>query len=120
MKPERRAVPETCLERNKSMKSIQSITLAVVSLIWICAHQARAQGTAFTYQGRLTQSGNPANAQYEMQFTLFDAVTNGNPIGTPISVTPVAVTNGLFTVTLDFGGGAFNGGPPRLEITLNL
>src|SRR5436190_23848232 len=94
---------------DQSMKSIQSIFIAIGFALLPGANYACAQGTAFTYQGRLTQSGNPANALYEMQFTLFDAMTNGNPVGAPISVAPVPVTNGLFTITLDFGASAFNG-----------
>lgn len=42
---------------------------------------AFGQGTAFTYQGRLTDSGNVANGTYDMQFKLFDTATVGT--GTP-------------------------------------
>ena len=31
-----------------------------------------AQTTAFTYQGKLSDWANPANANYDMQFKLFD------------------------------------------------
>src|SRR5438093_498206 len=79
-----------------------------------------AQGTAITYQGRLTQGTNPASALYEMQFTIFDAPTNGHQIGVPVSVAPVAVSNGFFTVLLDFGLAPFDGGARWLEITVNL
>jgi hypothetical protein len=71
-------------------------------------------GTAFIYQGRLTDGVNPANGSYDLRFTLYDAVTNGNAIG---SLTNIAtgITNGLFTVTLDFGG-VFNGSNCWLEL----
>ncbi len=42
-------------------------------LFALCAVTARAQTTSFTYQGRLTDSGTPANANYDLQFTLWDA-----------------------------------------------
>lgn len=74
-----------------------------------------AQGTAFTYQGRLEVNGSPANGSYDLQFALFDAATNGNQIGSTLTNTAVAVTNGLFTTQLDFGN-AFGGGAPWLEI----
>ena len=59
-------------------------------------------GTAFTYQGRLTDGGAAANATYEFSFKLFDALTLGNQVGPTIN-TDVGVSNGLFTANLDFG-----------------
>ena len=74
-------------------------------------HQAAAQGTAFTYQGRLNDGTNPANGQYDFQFQVFDAATAGASYGSPNpnTVAGVGVSNGLFTVTLDFGGSVFTG-----------
>ncbi len=65
-------------------------------------------GNGFTYQGRLTTGGNSANGSHDFTFRLYDALTGGNLVGSPISPTAV-LTNGLFTVTLDFGVRAFNG-----------
>src|SRR5437016_382247 len=63
-----------------------------------------AQGTTFTYQGRLAAGANAANGNYDMQFYLRDALAPpGNPVGPTNTITPVAVSNGLFTVLLDFG-----------------
>jgi hypothetical protein len=41
---------------------------------------AFAQTTAFTYQGRLTDAGNPASGNYDLQFKLFDAPSGGTQI----------------------------------------
>ena len=60
-------------------------------------------GTAFTYQGKLTDGGPSANGLYDFEFTLYDAVTNGTHVGGPLPLSAVGVTNGFFTVTLDFG-----------------
>jgi len=68
-----------------------------------------AVGTAFTYQGRLEQGGAPANATCDFQFSLFDALANGLQVGTTQTAATVAVADGLFTVSLDFGGTAFTG-----------
>src|SRR3972149_2710526 len=35
-------------------------------------------GTVFTYQGRLTDNGSPANGSYPMTFTLYDLESGGN------------------------------------------
>jgi hypothetical protein len=91
-------------------------TSAVAVLILCLRAAAFAQTSTFTYQGRLTDSGTPANGTYDLQFKLYDAVTAGALQGSPNTVTKpsVLVTNGVFTVQLDFGPGAFPGAIWRL------
>jgi Chaperone of endosialidase len=85
---------------------------------------ALAQGTAFSYQGRLQDSGANANGNYDFQFTLWDASSGGTqqPQPTPLMVTKsgVAVANGVFTVQLDFGPTAFPGADRWLETSVRL
>jgi hypothetical protein len=64
---------------------------------------ASGQGTAFTYQGHLTDEGQPANGLYDLRFTLFDASVGGSRQGSPFITNGVPVSNGSFDVTLDFG-----------------
>jgi hypothetical protein len=78
-------------------------------------HQAAAQGTGFTYQGQLKDGATPANGAYNLKFTLFDALTAGNQVGISVTDSPVALSNGLFTVSLDFGAN-FPGANRWLEI----
>ena len=78
---------------------------------------ASPAGTAFTYQGRLTSAGQPANGSYDLRFTLYDAANDGGQVGSPVTNAPVTVTNGNFTVLLDFGA-VFNGDARWLEIGL--
>lgn len=78
--------------------------------------EAHAQGSAFTFQGRLTSSGSPVYGAYDVTFTLKDSAVGGNSITTPNVVAPLGITNGLFTTTLDFGVAAFDGTPRWLEI----
>jgi hypothetical protein len=73
-------------------------------------------GSGFTYHGRLTQEGSPANGTYDIQFTLYDAPSGGNQVGTPILVSSQTITEGLFTVQLDFGPSAFQGSARWLQI----
>ena len=77
-----------------------------------------AQSTAFSYQGRLTANGSPANGGHELRFGLFGSATNGNPIGVAVTNAPVMVADGLFIATLDFGAAAFDGPPRWLEIAV--
>lgn len=87
-----------------------------VLLVLGCASLTFAQTTAFTYQGKLTDAGNPANGNYDMQFKLFDTLSGGAQQGMTITNGTVAVNTGIFTVTLDFGANAFTGAARYLEI----
>lgn len=73
-----------------------------------------AQTTQFTYQGKLTDMSLAANGNYDIQFTLTDQ--SDNPIET-ITAANIPVTNGIFTVQLDFGD-VFNGENRYLKIAV--
>ncbi|MGA2556612.1 MAG: tail fiber domain-containing protein [Verrucomicrobiota bacterium] len=88
--------------------------LAVMTLVGQLA-QAASPSTAFTYQGRLFVGDVPANGLYDLQFTNYDAAAGGNALG-GFNTNALPVTNGLFTVTLDFGA-VFDGTPRWLEIS---
>jgi hypothetical protein len=75
-----------------------------------------AQGTAFTYQGRLQNNGSPANGSYDLTFGLFNASSSGSQVGNTLTNSATGVTNGLFNITLDFGTGVFTGDARWLEI----
>src|SRR5208337_2883207 len=70
--------------------------------------RGRGQGTAFTYQGQLQFNGVPFNGPICLFFALYGESSGGGPVlgGGPIAPVggpSVGVTNGLFTVLLDFG-----------------
>jgi hypothetical protein len=88
--------------------------LAVMTLLGHLV-QAASPGTAFTYQGRLFIGDVPANGLYDLQFTNYDAAAGGTALG-GFNTNALPVTNGLFTVTLDFGA-VFDGTPRWLEIS---
>jgi len=92
------------------MKNIPRLLAILALLILAGLNQAEAQGTtAFTYQGQLSAGTNAANGSYDMTFAVYDANVGGNQIAGPITNSAVAVTNGLFTVTLNFGSNVFTG-----------
>lgn len=76
-----------------------------------------AQGTAFTYQGRLNSGTNVATGNYDFSFAIFNAVTGGTQQGGGLTNATTAVSNGLFTVTLDFGN-QFPGAARWLEMAV--
>ncbi len=90
------------------------------SLCCLPAGIARAQTSIFTYQGKLTDGGTPANGNYDLQFALWDSAAAGTQIGSTQTVNGVAVSAGIFTVTLDFGANAFPGTNRFLEISARL
>jgi hypothetical protein len=77
--------------------------------------QLHAQGTAFTYQGRLNSGGSPASGLFDFRFRL-DADPLGSTVLATVTSNAIPVTNGLFLTTLDFGPGWFNGTNYWLEI----
>lgn len=95
---------------------MKSTLLFLLPILFACTMNAPAQGTAFTYQGRLTAGGGTANGIYDLQFTIYDALSGGNIAGGPLIWTAAPVTNGLFTAGLEFGAGVFNGNARFLEV----
>ena len=93
------------------IKLFKSIIL--VLFLTAAFQTARAQTTEFTYQGSLNNNGAPANGNFDFQFALFDAV--GNPASLGVVVSNVPVTNGIFSVNLNFGN-QFPGALRFLEI----
>jgi hypothetical protein len=95
------------LERiiNKRMKTIVKLaTIALtLSTINVPLSTILAQGTGFTYQGRLNDGGSPANGSYDIAFSLYATNAEGVAFAGPVTNAAVGVTNGLFTTTVDFG-----------------
>jgi hypothetical protein len=75
-----------------------------------------AQGTAFSYQGRLNANGAPANGAYDLTFALFSSSNGPGQVGGMLTNLNTGVSNGLFAVTLDFGPGVFTGANVWLQI----
>ena len=95
---------------------IQLIGSALLTLI--LANSILAQTTRFTYQGLLTDGGNPANGAYDLQFKLFSVLSGGAQQGTTVLLEDVPASNGIFKVTLDFGAPDFPGADRFLEISV--
>ncbi len=81
----------------------------------LCGSGAWAQtslGSAFSYQGRLTQAGRPFDGEARMTFVLWNHPTQGTPgqlMGIQ-HIENVPVANGLFTVELNGNGELMNFG----------
>src|SRR5437660_5675292 len=106
------------LKTHNAMKRKTYLLLLVVLSVLGAFTRASAQGTAFTYQGRLTDGGAPATNIYDLRFFLYNADAGGSQVGLTVLQDNVPVTNGLFSVYLDFGTGAFDGSARWLEINV--
>lgn len=73
-------------------------------------------GTAFTYQGRLTDDGIVANGIFDLRFILYTADIGGSQVGTILTKPNVEVVNGVFLTDLDFGSEVLDGEARWLEI----
>ncbi len=99
------------MKRNSSTVIIIAITLYLA----FCTTSAFSQTTEFSYQGFITDNNAPANGAYDIEFRLFDALNGGVALAAQPQAN-VLVTNGVFSVVLDFGG--FPGAERFLEIAV--
>lgn len=76
--------------------------------------------TSFTYQGALKDSGGaPVTGNADVRFTVWDAATSTNAInriGTPVTVSNLPVTDGLFTANVNLGATVPNDRKSWVEI----
>src|SRR5487761_2696795 len=98
-----------------AMKTKLPAVLAFCVLPFAGGLPAHAQGTAFSYQGQLQNNGSPVNGLYDFRFRL-DADPAGSTILATVFTNAIPVSDGLFTTTIDFGAGWFNGTNYWLEV----
>ncbi|HEV7927188.1 MAG TPA: tail fiber domain-containing protein [Verrucomicrobiae bacterium] len=103
--------------KNKMRRLLGVLALLAVLTLNSELSTAFGQGTIFTYQGQLFDGGQPANGtNYGMVFYLYDVPVSGTALGN-LGIVSVSVSNGLFSVPLDFGA-QFDGTPRWLEVTV--
>lgn len=98
--------------------------------LWLCLFAVSAArvgaadpNQAFTYQGKLADTGAPAAGPVDLVVKLFPSDTGGSPIGIQ-AISGVPLIGGVFTVTLNAGGeftaNPFATGADRwIEISVN-
>jgi len=104
------------------MKGSRLIVFAIALALGSGVETARGDvlGTAFTYQGQLMDQGVPANEEYDFIFKLFDDPVGGAQVGDDVEIEEWFVSDGLFTVELDFGTDVFTGDALWLEVSVRL
>lgn len=76
--------------------------LAAASVGVSSVHAQTTSRSTFSYQGRLTESGQGYTGPATFQCRLFTEETGGTIVAGPL-VVPGTVTNGVFSIPLDFG-----------------
>jgi len=104
----------------------QSLPLAIAAALLVSAAGGLADRadaglapSGVTYQGRLTQGGEPFTGTVDLLIRLFDAPIGGTAVGDGVILLDLEVTEGLFVAELDFGPGAYDGSPRYVEITVD-
>ena len=101
-----------------TLKQLFGFGLLALALFAGINHSS-AQGTAFTYQGQLQNSGSPVNGSFDLKFTLFVSTNQPRAVwGGPVTNLATVVVNGLFTTLVDFGPGVFPGETNWLEVSV--
>jgi hypothetical protein len=94
--------------KNNSLK-----ILLLLAVGFFLSGSVYSQPTGFTYQGILKTGDTPANGQFDFTVKLFNVA--GTQLGNTNNFANITVTNGLYTLVLDFGAN-FTGGDRFLEI----
>ena len=102
--------------KTKLSSLLPALVLALLATLNSQLSTCLAQGTAFTYQGRLNFNASPAAGNFDFRFRIASDGNGNNFVGSAVITNGVPVTNGLFLTTLDFGAGIFTGGNLWLQI----
>ncbi|MBS0189830.1 MAG: hypothetical protein U0573_13395 [Phycisphaerales bacterium] len=98
-------------------RSIRALLAAAAAGVVSVSALAGPVGSNFSYQGRLTENGAPANGIYDIQALLFNASAGGAQQGLTQSFNNVSVSNGVFTLDVDFGS-QFSGEERWVELRI--
>lgn len=99
----------------KKMLGIVGFALCLIALP-VSVSWAWPTGTGFTCQGQLWDGPKLAKGFYDFEFRLFDDPCTGIQQGGTINIYDLDITDGYFTVDLDFGPDVFTGEARWLEI----
>ncbi len=82
-------------------KSMLTCPRKLLVLSLLLTFGSAASAAPMRYQGQLNDGGKPANGQYDLQISLYNAASEGGLLGYPTTLENVAVINGQFQVELE-------------------
>jgi len=98
------------------MKQTMKVVKIFLALMVTEAFAQTPLESDFTYQGQLAFQQQLVDGGYDFRVSIYDAVINGNQLGSTLDLPEVEVSQGIFTINLDFGDAAFTGQEVFLEI----
>ncbi len=102
----------------RERRILLNVVILVIAFGMAGVAYAEAMGTAFTYQGRLSDANSPADDLYDFEFEVYDALDGGSQQGSTVSKDDIDIIDSYFTVELDFGGAVFTGDARWLQVAV--
>lgn len=100
--------------------AVTSIGSALLTARVIAAPPGVPLTAAFGFQGVLQENGAPVTGSRDFVFRLYDAASGGTEVALAIARNGLAVTNGLYATSLNFGAPAWTSGEARwVDVTVN-
>ncbi len=93
-----------------------ALAVTLLTAFAATASAAAESGTAFRYQGRLSDASGPANGSFDLRFALFSSANDTAPVASARTNPSVQIAAGLLTTVIDFGAPVFTGESRWLEV----
>lgn len=101
--------------QSRKLPSLLLLILLLAGLPRSEAAVAAQLASSFTYQGRLSDAGQPADGNYDFQFALYLSASGGTAVDT-LNFDDLDVDGGLVNATLDFTELPFDGQALWVEV----
>ncbi len=98
------------------MKPLPTLLCLSASVLSVLVSHAAPLGTEFSYSGVLQNGAQPAQGDYDLRLSLYDAAAEGTRIHDALTNLNVSVSNGVFRTVMDFGAEVFDGQATWLEV----
>lgn len=99
-----------------AMNRAMSLCVLMAGVMGVAGGAWGQAGTAFTYQGELSEAGVRAEGRFDLRFRLFSDAAATTPVGPTLCADNVGVVGGRFAASLDFGSGTFDGQTRYLRV----
>ena len=101
---------------NRAISLLVAVSFALVLSQARLAPAGVPLAETFLYQGQLLDGGSAPTGEYDFKFEIWDTYILGSQVGPTLTRGGVTVTDGVFTVGLDFGAQYFDGQDLYLQI----